>query len=304
MGNAEISIAAAVDQNYAMPLSVMLFSLGSHLRPDVSLNVYVLNRTLDSSHRRRIEQSLQKAHLKTRLVWLAPEVSALRDLKIRGHLTVATYYRLLLPDLVPGIEKILYLDCDLLVRRSVEDLFNEDSGAFPACAVQGFGAPYASCKYGIPEYESLGIPADSPCFNAGVLLMNLKRWRDEKVSEHAIDMAWRNSSQEIKLNDQLALNMTLPGRWGKLDPRWNQMHPVFRFDEWPASPFRDEISALMPALRVDPWIVHFTSASKPWQRGCRHPFTGEFLRELRRSGWFRTPLGYWIWYWFGRKRGP
>ena len=104
----------------------------------------------------------------------------------------------------------------------------------------------------------------------------------------------------LRLNDQEGLNVVLAGKWGRLDPRWNQMSPVFRIDSWPYSPFREQIRSIKESLLFDPYIVHYAERAKPWHPDCQHPNQYEFLQSLRESGWFSEAEWYRWWvplYW-------
>ena len=74
----------------------------------------------------------------------------------------------------------------------------------------------------------------------------------------------------------------LAGRWGELDPRWNQIPQFWEPAAGDADPFP-------PALRElvirDPWIVHYSTWSKPWHWGCTHPARERFFEVLDRTAW-------------------
>jgi len=78
------------------------------------------------------------------------------------------------------------------------------------------------------------------------------------------------------------LNVVLAGRWGELDARWNQGTHVFMYPTWEQSPFDQ---ATYEPLRNDPYIVHFTTRTKPWMPLCPHPFRAEFFEYLNRTDW-------------------
>jgi lipopolysaccharide biosynthesis glycosyltransferase len=114
-----------------------------------------------------------------------------------------------------------------------------------------------------------------------VLVVDLERWRTERVAERAL-ACLREQSEHVLWWDQYALNVVLAGQWNELDPRWNQGVNAYNFPTWRESPFEEKA---FHALRRDPWIVHFTSHDKPWHYFCRHPFRGEYLAEVDRTTW-------------------
>ena len=104
-------------------------------------------------------------------------------------------------------------------------------------------------------------------FNAGVMTLDLALWREEQLASQLLRYLERHA-HAIRWWDQDALNAVLAGRWGELDPRWNQI-PQF----W--EPAAGDTDPFPPALRElvirDPWIVHYSTGSKPWHWGCRIP---------------------------------
>ncbi|MDQ2919493.1 MAG: hypothetical protein M3R10_06410, partial [Verrucomicrobiota bacterium] len=140
---------------------------------------------------------------------------------------------------------------DLLVLADLARLWKTDLNDFIAVAALDPGVPDVSSRFGIAAYQTLGLDPKTKYFNAGVILLDLARWRAEEVARRALDYL-RSYRQQVFFWDQEALNAVLAGRWGTLEPRWNWMP---RFDRLTN---RDEI-------RRDPWIVHFSGNMKPWK---------------------------------------
>jgi lipopolysaccharide biosynthesis glycosyltransferase len=86
----------------------------------------------------------------------------------------------------------------------------------------------------------------------------------------------------VRWVDQYALNVVLSGRWGQLDLRWNQGARIFSYPSWSLSPFDRKT---FEQLRDDPYIIHFTTADKPWLVSCLHPSRKLFFEYLDRTAW-------------------
>ncbi|HEX8333288.1 MAG TPA: glycosyltransferase family 8 protein [Segetibacter sp.] len=158
-----------------------------------------------------------------------------------SHFTIATYYRLYFPTLLsPNISKLLYLDTDIVVIGNLNELYNIHTGDFPIGAVPD--------SYPHPRLD-LGIKGK--CFNGGVLLIDTKNWREQKVSENAFEYL-RKFPENILWADQDALNATLIGRWKSIDIKYN-----FTLSD---------VKLQVPAKELikDVVIVHYTSYRKPW----------------------------------------
>ncbi|HLX33019.1 MAG TPA: glycosyltransferase family 8 protein [Gaiellaceae bacterium] len=191
------------------------------------------------------------------------------------HLTPATYHRLFVDEIVPSASRVLFLDADLLVRHPLGPLFELDLeenavGAVRDMAIADQAHPWS-------DSPSKG---DEPYFNAGVLVIDLDRWRELGVGREAIALL---RTQPMGNADQDALNSALRDQWKELDPTWNVQGALLLLHEQPPHPWREEMRSRAEALMSDPAIVHF-SGIKPWRPFSHHPFTREWRRTLRRSG--------------------
>jgi lipopolysaccharide biosynthesis glycosyltransferase len=188
------------------------------------------------------------------------------QLPVSGHGTIANYFRLLIPELLPkDIQKVIYLDCDLLVCHSLSPLWKIDLNDAPIAAVSNMSL-FES------EAVRLGIPYMHGIFNSGVLVMNLSVFREENLHSKCINMAIK-MGDEINYWDQDVLNILLIGRWLKLDCEWNVQHGYF------LDPLvQDKYSVIKPK------IIHFSGNSlKPWQSSSL-PFSDEYMREFQAFG--------------------
>jgi lipopolysaccharide biosynthesis glycosyltransferase len=199
--------------------------------------------------------------------------------------------------LPPSVSRVIYLDADMLIRRDLGDLWEEEQGNHAALAVPDVAAPcldapahlptfhrcqrYLAAHTPIVNYRELGLPPDAPYFNGGMLVVDLDQWRRERYGQQMLDCL-REHRRHVLWWDQYALNVVLAGRWRALDYRWNQGAHLFVYPTWRESPLDRPTFA---RLRVSPWIVHFCSPSKPWQYFCPHPFARDFLACLDQTDW-------------------
>jgi lipopolysaccharide biosynthesis glycosyltransferase len=298
-----ISVVYGVDNRFAAPLAASIESALDSLGPGSHLDIHIIDGGLSNGNRSRLLRSF--AGRPCRLRWLRPDESRLASLKVGGAITVATYYRLLIPDLVRACSKVIYLDADLIVRRDLEELWRVSLNGRHLLAVQDQGVRLISGPFGLSNYRDLHIPEDAKYFNAGVLVMDLSRWRKDDVAETILAYI-KDHEDQIRFHDQDGLNAILWDRWGEIDPRWNQMPQILQVPRHEDSPFDH---ATFVAVVTDPYIVHYASAETPWLYGCHHPASTEFFRYLdrtefrgRRPSWWRTRLGQWTTLYRGRLR--
>jgi len=276
-GERRIPVVYGVDNRFAMPLAAAIQSALDHLGQGYSLDAHIIDGGLSASNRSRIARSFETRPC--RLVWLRPDGVPLASLKVGGAITVATYYRLLIPRLLPTHSKAIYLDADLIVQHDLSELWNLPIRDHHLLAVQDQGVRFVSGSYGLQNYRALGIPEGTKYFNAGVLVLNLERWRQDHTDDAIMDYVKRQH-EYIRFHDQDGLNAILWRSWGELDPRWNQMPQILQVRTADESPF-DE-----PTFRrvIDsPYIIHFASADKPWRFACRHPATKQFFQYVDRT---------------------
>jgi lipopolysaccharide biosynthesis glycosyltransferase len=289
MSENNVIVVLAADEAFSRPLAVTIRSIVAHLSPARELDLYVFDMGIGAASRARIAQMAE--HPDVHLRWVTDVREKVANLpQAWPHISTATYARLFIPALLPAsATKALYLDCDLIVRRCVGDLYDTPMGEFAAMGVADAGAPFVSSRFGVPYWWRAGRSADELNINAGVLLMNLSAWREGDVSLTALEYLAKEHQFQ---GDQEAINAVLPGRIGKVDPRWNQQTLLFAPELAAALPYSDE---QMAQLRSDPWIVHYSTHIKPWNYESTHPFRGEWFARLDETpyrGWRPSRLAY------------
>ena len=262
-----IVVACAADHRYARPLGVMLRSLLSHLRPDRTVEIHVVDGGIGEPGRQRIASLVGPGRVSIR--WISPERSQLLELPLWGGMPIATYDKLMVPTLLPATaRKALWLDCDLLVLADAARLWDTPLEGRHALAVQDEITPYVSSRFGVAHYRELGLDPNFKYFNAGVMLIDLHRWRRDDITHQALNYLKRHRDH-VYFWDQEGLNVSLAGKWAELDARWN----------WNAS-----VRALAGA-RPDAWIVHFCGSLKPWRYPGRDGYHSLYYRYLDQTAW-------------------
>jgi lipopolysaccharide biosynthesis glycosyltransferase len=197
------------------------------------------------------------------------------------------YLRLLIPHLLPDwFGRVLYIDGDVLVVGDLSSLCSLEMGGAPVMAVENFSEPTLGTA--MPQLLHLiGASPDAPYFNSGVLLIDLPRWREERVSERTLEFL-RAHKDQVVYPDQDALNAVLAGRWRKLDPVYNvQLLTLSHFGHREHAPRerRRRQSALLSGAK----ILHYIGRRKPWHLLYGQKAGGTYLRIAAESGWFGTP---------------
>ncbi|RZK35626.1 MAG: glycosyltransferase family 8 protein [Hymenobacter sp.] len=205
-------LAVAFDQNYVTPFYVLATSVFAN-NLDSNFHIHAIVSGLSEQDKATIRQFVEQYHSSISFYELTPEDIAGLVLPKEHYFTAAVYYRLFFPVLVPNtVEKLLYLDTDIVVIGNLSEVFHTALGNYPAGAVAEVTATKNRPDLGIYEIGSY--------FNSGVMLMNVPEWRKQAISEKAIQFV-RNFPEKIVWPDQDALNVALQGNYIKLSNRFN-----------------------------------------------------------------------------------
>jgi lipopolysaccharide biosynthesis glycosyltransferase len=166
------------------------------------------------------------------------------------------WYRILLPELLADVERVLYLDVDTLALDTIAPLWRIDLSGHAVAAVTNVFE-----EHRLDRPATLRLPGPEVYFNSGVLLMNLDELRRTDAADTIRRIA-RERGAELVWPDQDVLNLALWERRLPLRPRWNVMNSVMLFGH-AADVFGAEAVA---EAREHPAIRHFEGpgANKPW----------------------------------------
>lgn len=283
-----ISTVCAADNAYAMPLAVVLKSILVHLNARQKANFYIIDGGITKRNKQRILKGLDLERCQVH--WLNPLKSKLSSLRINSCMSVAAYHRLLVAELLPeSLDKIIYLDSDLVVLNDLEKLWEIDVGNNYILAAQDIGIGYVSSELGLENYQALGLEADCKYFNSGVMVINLNKWRTDSVGPKVIEYIQQNP-QFIRWYDQDGLNALLAKNWGELPPQWNRTPQIYHYPSWHESPFEE---SAYNSLIKQPSIIHFaTTGRKPWN-DSHYPDGDIFYKYLDMTDWAGWRYNLW-----------
>jgi lipopolysaccharide biosynthesis glycosyltransferase len=271
MTDTAIHVACAADEAYAPHCAAMLHSLISCQRAsDVHIH-FLHHPRLSSSVIERLRLMVVTLGAEIRFHPIADHTVA--GLPEMGRISSVMWYRAFLPELLPNLDRILYLDCDTIVMDDLHLLWETDLDGYLLGAVKNvFERDVAG------RAHDLGLAGPEQYFNSGVLLLNLGEWRREDCSRRLLDYARANASRLV-WPDQDALNVIMARRWYSLHPRWNSQNSLFYFVH-ARTVFGDQ---MVREATQQPGILHFEGGelAKPWHYLCKHPFRQEYYRHLR-----------------------
>lgn len=258
-----MNIALCTDENFSIPALVCITSIFENNREE-DCHIYVLTDWLSSKALEKFKKL--EGIYSQKIDVLIIDKHRFDGLTVSERFPVSMYYRFLLPEMLPLEERVLYLDCDIIVRHSLSEMYFTNLHGKALAAVVG-----ESCD---DVFWNNYLKLQSPFFSSGVLLINLKFWREHNAITRLVK--WTNENPTLcLLPDQDALNKVFEGYVIYLNYTYNyqewwfgDMTHCMHYTKW------DEIRE----IGKDPVIVHFCEAVKPWFKECTNPFHKEFLR--------------------------
>jgi len=270
-----IIVMCGCDDNYVEFTATMIKSLAVNHITAEKLLIFLLDVGMSKISMDKLLKSISSNRVEIKVIPV--NLKEIELLKKEGSIEpTRSCCRIIMPYILPDkIEKVIYLDSDIVILDDVSKLWHMDFRENIILARQDL---LLKCRDGIANYKELGIDPETKYFNNGVMLIDLKKWREEKISEKVIKYGTRPSEHTLASGKweqfgQYGLNVVLAGKWRELDERWNY---------WSTSE------------KTIPAIVHYIGSSgKPWLNGCNEFFRYIFYYYLDKTEWkgWRRPNG-------------
>ncbi len=275
------------DDRYAMPLAVVLSSALKHLGPGWNPRLFILADGISEKNKARIAKVVQSAWPGVRLEYRSPGTASIDDVPISTWHTRSVLMKLFAPhEMPPGADRMLVIDGDAVVTGDLAGPFSQPFEGHALLAVENYVRPTLSAS--MPRYcADLNLPPDGGYFNAGMFVVDVPRWKAERITERALDYL---STYKFDFLEQDALNAVLAGGWTPLHPRWNLQLAFLdqlRADQRPC----DDVHSFRAELFRHPGVVHYVGPRKPWHWRYKGGKGEAFFRALRQSGWYPEPFG-------------
>jgi lipopolysaccharide biosynthesis glycosyltransferase len=269
-------VVMAADDTYTKQLAVALRSLSDCAGP-TEFHAFVLQSGIDGELRRRVEASCDA---NVAITWLDVHDDLVEGVRLARRLPRPTAFRIVVSTLLPSdLNRVVYLDSDVIVRRSPEELWSMDLGDAPLAAVRDSFLPFVCMD--VP-WRQFDIDPSASYFNAGVLVVELDRWRELDIAARGIKLL---RDLRLRHSDQSALNMLFANKWRTLSPKWNLQTHHLAGERSRAWGFEDRTD--LERAIADPVIAHLTEGgfSRPWEAGSAHPSRDAWFEILDRTRW-------------------
>lgn len=287
--NGAVPIVLAANQAYVPILYTCLKTIADHAVKNRQYEVYIFHTDIETDSQGEL-RGLQKENFSVTFVNVTSHVTGYR-LKAKEHITTETFYRFLILDILKDYPKVIYLDCDMIIRRDVAELYDAQMGdkligavVDPDFAGQCNGANPDTKRY---CEEVLKLKNPFTYFQAGVLLMNIVELRKKVTVRQLFEMA---DTGIYKYSDQDILNIVCEGRVLYLDMEWNVLTDCnhYRWHQVIKSAPANLLDNYEKARR-NPFIIHYAGAAKPW-KNPKDDFAREFWKAARTTPYYEEIL--------------
>lgn len=248
-----MNIAFLIDNSYAEQLCVTLASVLKNDKYNTFFNIYVLDGGISDKNKEKICRL--KDFKPFNIEFIKIDISLFDKSPVRYHLKALNYARILLPSLLT-CDKVLFLDCDLLVLDDLTDFYNEDFENKYACVVKERLSDESFFKRHIKELRLKSY------FNAGVMLLNLEKMRKHNIQELCFKFL-SEQPDKIVLLDQCVLNFAFNDNVKFIATRYNYQYKL-------------NVSKKIK----NPAIIHFVGKEKPYF-GYAHPYENMYYHYLK-----------------------
>ena len=212
---ATLNIVMATDENYILPIMVTISSVLSSSKSNNYFRIYILcTHELSWESRERLE-SLRKKEKRLEISFVEIDDPKLKTAATTAHIAVASYYRLYISRLIME-DRCLFLDGDMIIREDLTEVYNTDIEGYYAAGVKDLGIQVNMEAYATYA-DYLGIPSMESYVNAGFMLFNLRKIREDNIDKRMIEAI----SDGYKYMDQDIINKYFYGKIKHLPLRYD-----------------------------------------------------------------------------------
>ncbi len=269
-----IPIVLSANDNYAPYLGVCIKSIIENSSNEYEYNIYILISDMNVDYQNKIKK-MEKDNISINFYDMSKKIKDINTLLFipdfgNDFYSIETYYRLFLPVIFENYDKILYLDCDMIIRKNPADLFNIDIGKNFVGVTHDLSlllSVKTQSKWAkdFENYVNVKLKLETldNYFQAGVMIWNLEECRNNDLTTQFLSML--KKIRTPRYVDQDVMNAVFKGKniyW--IDQKWNVAwdikfwYPNYK-DAMPKK-YADNYAKNL----TDPWIIHYTSAIKPW----------------------------------------
>lgn len=279
----DLVVVYSSDNNYAQHTGVSILSLLDNNRHFRSIHIYIIDNEISKSNKTKL-RSIIKSY-KREITFIDFNIyKSILNLNMEWNISISSYARLFISSMLPNnIDKVLYFDCDTIIVNKLDELWNLNIDNYYIAAVQDTISNEIK--------KSIGVSKEYRYINAGMLLINLKRWREDKIKEKFIRFIDKYNGNVIH-HDQGVLNGVLHYGVKIVSPKFNLMTIYYMLNRSEIIEYYNIEGEFYSEKEINEAInnviyIHFTPAftTRPWIKNCKHPRKKEYFKYIELSPW-------------------
>ena len=282
MLNENLNIVYSSDNNYCAYMGVSISSVLENNRNFKNINLFIIDNDITIENKNKLI-SLVKSYNRQIFFIDFNKYKRYLNLNMEWDISISSYARLFVCSILPlEIQKVLYFDCDTIIVDNLEELWNENIDEFYVAGV---------CDT-VPSNvkKMVGLKSTDFYINAGMLLINLKKWREDNLENKFLEFIDGHNGNVIH-HDQGVINGVIKNK--KILPvKYNLMTSYYMMKREEIVKFynvEDEFynnEEIKEAIK-SPVYIHYTPGftTRPWVKRCKHPKVDLFWKYLRITPW-------------------
>lgn len=284
MSRNELNVLFSSDNHYAQHLGAAMQSLLENNQDFTVIRIYVIDNEISDLSKEKIYDIARKFS-NSAVFWIPfKKWKSQLQLNMTWIISISSYARLFVAEMIPDeIDRILYLDCDMIVCDSLQNLWNTDLRGCVLGAVQD--------SIGDSTKNAVGLLPKEQYFNTGMLLIDLARWRELDIGAKCLHFI-EGKKGSVVHHDQGVLNGVLRNQWFRLPLCDNLMTIHFIFNRRRVIDYFGERADFYSEndivnAKEHPVVMHYTPSftSRPWCKDCKHPLKALYWENLNKTPW-------------------
>lgn len=281
-----LQIVFASDDGYAQHLGVSLLSLFESNKSFDRIDVYILDNGISHLNKENLKKIAEEfVNINLFFIGITAKLALFKkQYGIPSSISISSYSRLFLPELLEhNIDKVIYADSDAIFLNSLMELWLTEFDNYTVAGVQDIVE--------IEFKKEIGLRNEDIYVNAGFLLINLKKWRNEHKSVKLIEVILQHGGS-VPHHDQGIINSVFRNEILVLHPKYNVVTTFYEFSEVEKLKNYFSLDHYYTQKQFDdakqhPVFLHFTPSysKRPWFLHSRHPRKDDYLAFLKKTNW-------------------
>lgn len=272
-----INVAFSSDNKYVKQLGISMISLFENNK-NKNIKIYIIDNGIEKENKIKID-AIAKKYGSIIKYYNFEELT--KGLKTDKSFPVSAFGRIFLTR-INEIDKIIYFDCDSIIAGSIENLYNLDISNYYLAGVQDNVSNFYK--------ELIGMNKNDRYINSGMMVLNLKKWRKDNITEKCLEFIKRYNGS-VPHHDQGTINGVCKDKILIIHPKYNVQSPMFTYTvkkikKLIGSEVYYSQKEIDEAIEK-PVFIHYTAGffNRPWNKNCTHPLKNIYLKYMNESEW-------------------